>query len=70
MKVKNAKSAFFLGLGLSFSLTINAQALTSSWEECLIDCLQRKQICLNAGVDPSLCERNMTSCRWGCGTPQ
>lgn len=70
MKVKNIKSALLLGLGLSVALSVNAQVLTSPWEECLISCMQKKRICLNAGVDASECQRIMNLCRSGCGTPQ
>ena len=70
MKTKTKRSAFLLGLGMSMAMLSGVSNANSPYEECLIDCIQRYQICINAGIDGALCSRNKQLCRWGCGTPQ
>lgn len=68
MKIKTKRFAFVLGLGMAMASGVSSA--NSPYEECLIDCFARYQLCINGGVDAALCQRNRTLCRWGCGTPQ
>ena len=67
MNVKKMIATMVFGMGLSVSLSSSAD---SPYETCIFACIDKLNICLNAGVDSSICYRFYYLCRNDCGVPQ
>lgn len=64
-KVKAALFIITIAIGASFNA-----AADSPYEICIFECIDKRIICLDAGANPSDCDRFYRLCRNNCGVPQ